>query len=296
MLKDLLKKTKEYILTTPWFITLIFVIGFCRYFYIIILLANNLNTLSTYRRSKWIDVNSLFTTVKDWVSTSNIWWLIAVLIVFAIWYMILYPVWLSAWIHFVHDKEKSPSKAFSRWLKDFFLMFEFNGLALSFWEFTYLTTTSRLFAIDVLSNGFILWLDILWWSCVLFASIFRQYAKFILVLEKDKDGKDLWIFKAIRKSMSLAISNFRFTFKWFVSRIVVSILFYIRMIIIIAVPLLIIYFLVTSHIIWPSTERIIWILVLITMFMATYVFVLIQAFFVKFQYEMYKKVKGIEEE
>ena len=294
MLKDLLKKTKEYLLTTPWFITLIFVIGFCRYFYIIILLANNLNTLSTYRWWKWINISDLFTTVKDWVSTNNIGWIIAILIIFAIWYLILYPVWLSAWIHFVHDQEKSTSKAFSRWLKDFFLMFEFNGLALSFGEFTYLTTTSRLMAIDVLSNGFILGLDILRWSCVLFASIFRQYAKFILVLEKDKDWKDLWIFKAIRKSMSLAISNFRFTFKGFLSRIVVSLLFYFRMIIIIAIPLLIIYFLVTSDMIWSRNSRIIRTLVLITMFIATYLFVLIQAFFVKFQYEMYKKVKGIE--
>lgn len=293
LLKDLLKQTKEYILNTPGFITLIFTIWFCRYFYIIILLANNLNTLFTYRRDKWIDITSLFTTVKDGVSTSNIWWIIAVLIVFAIWYLILYPVWLSAGIHFVNDKEKKPTQAFSRWLKDFFLMFEFNWLALSFWEFTYLTTTSRLFAIDVLSNNFILVLDLIWWFFVLFTSIFRQYSKFILVLEKDKDWKDLWIFKAIRKSMSLAISNFWFTFKWFVSRITISILFYIRMIILIAIPLLIIYFLITSNIIWPGNERIIRLIAIVTMFIATYVFVLIQAFFVKFQYEMYKKVKWL---
>lgn len=290
MLKDLLKETKEYILKVPKFITLIFAIWFCRYFYIIILLVNNINTLSTYRRWKWIDINNLFTTIKDWVSTNNIWWIIAILIIFGLWYLIFYPVWLSAWIHFVNDEEKSPSAAFSKWLKDFFLMFEFNWLALSFWEFTYLTTTSRLFAIDILSNNFVLALDLMWWFFVLFASIFWQYSKFILVLEKDKDGKDIWIFKAIRKSMSLAVSNFQYTFKWFISRIIVSILFYFRMLIIVAVPLLIIYFLYTSNIIWQSNQWIITLLIIITMLIATYLFVLVQAFFVKFQYEMYKKV------
>lgn len=290
-LKDLLKDTKQYLIDTPKFIRLIFTIWFCRYFYIIILLANNINTLFQYRLNKWIDISSLFTTVKDWISTTNIWWVIWLLIFFAIWYLLMYPVWLSAGIHFVNDENKSISKAITHGLKDFFLMFEFNWLALSFWEFTYITTTSRLFAIDILSSGIMLWLDILWLFFVIFASIFRQYAKFILVLEKDKDGKDLWIFDAIKKSISLTIGNFWFTIKWYISRLIVSWLFYIRMLVIIAIPLLIIYFLITSGIIGIGNQWIIRILAIITILIATYIFVLIQSFFVKFQYEMYKTVK-----
>ena len=56
LLKDIIKDTKEYLLNTPKFIRLIFTIGFCRYFYIIIIIANNINTLSTYRLDKAIDV------------------------------------------------------------------------------------------------------------------------------------------------------------------------------------------------------------------------------------------------
>lgn len=290
-LKTLLKDTKKYLIDTPKFIRLIFTIWFCRYFYIIVLLANNINTLFQYRLNKWIDISSLFITVKDWISTNNIWRVIWILIFFAIWYLLMYPVWLSAWIHFVNDENKSISKSITHGLKDFFLMFEFNWLALSFGEFTYITTTSRLFAIDILSSGIMLWLDILWLFFVIFASVFRQYAKYILVLEKDKDGKDLWIFDAIKKSISLTIWNFWFTIKWYISRLVVSWLFYTRMIAIIAIPLLVIYFLITSGVIWVWNQRIIWILAIMTMLAATYIFVLIQAFFVKFQYEMYKTVK-----
>lgn len=288
-LKDILKTSKQYLLDTPNFIRLIFTIWFCRYFYIIIILANNINTLFTYRLDRWLDVASLFTTVKNWVITNNIGRVIAVLIIFAIGYLLMYPVWLSAWVHFVADKDKSISRSFAHGLKDFFLMFEFNWLALSFWEFTYITTTSRLFAIDILDNWIMLGLDILWLIFVIFASIFWQYAKYILVLEKWKNGEDLWIFEAIKRSISLSVSNLWFTFKWYITRIIVSLLFYIRMVVILAVPLLILYFLVTSDIIVWHTW-IIWLLVTITILLWTYLFVVIQAFFVKFQYEMYKKV------
>lgn len=290
ILKDIAKNTKQYLLNTPKFIKLIFVIWFCRYFYIIVLLANNINTLSTYRLDKGIDVASLFSTIKDGVITNNIWWVIAVLIIFAIWYLLMYPVWLSAGIHFVNSEDGNIAKSFTHGLKDFFLMFEFNWLALSFWEFTYITTTSRLFAIDILNNWIMIWLDILWLIFVVFAALFWQYAKYILVLEKWKNGKDLWIFDAIKKSISLSISNFWFTFKWYISRLIISVLFYIRMLVILAVPLLILYFLVTSGIVGVWNSRIIRLLVIITILLGTYLFVVNQAFFVKFQYEMYKKV------
>lgn len=294
ILRDIARETKEYLLNTPKFIKLIFVIGFCRYFYIIVILANNINTLSTYRLDNGIDVASLFTTIKDWVISNNIGWVIAILIIFAIWYLLMYPVWLSAWIHFVNSKDNNIAKSFTHGLKDFFLMFEFNGLALSFWEFTYITTTSRLFAIDILNNWIMIWLDILWLIFVVFATMFWQYAKYILVLEKWKDGKDLWIFDAIKRSISLSVSNFWFTFKWYISRLIISVLFYIRMLVILAVPLLILYFLVTSGIVGTWNSRIIWLLVIIAMLLGTYLFVVNQAFFVKFQYEMYKKVSEKE--
>lgn len=291
LLKNLLKETKEYLINTPKFIRLIFTIWFFRYFFVIILLANNINTLFTYRLDSWIDLQTLFSSIKNWIEINNYGLIIIIIIIFAIWYLLMYPVWLSAWIHFVDDKDKSISRAFAYWLKDFFLMFEFNWLALSFWEYTFITTTSRLFAIDILSNWIIIWLIILWWFFVLFAAIFRQYAKFILVLEKWKDGKDLWIFDAIKKSISLTFSNLTYTIKWYISRIFISILFYIRLIVVIAIPLLILYFLITSGIIWIWNQRIIRILAIFTILIATYLFVLIQAFFTKFQYEMYKTVK-----
>jgi hypothetical protein len=62
------------------------------------------------------------------------------------------------------------------------------------------------------------------------------------------------------------------------------------MLVILAIPLLVLYFLVTSEIIGVWNTRIIWLLVIITILLGTYLFVVNQSFFVKFQYEMYKKV------
>ena len=292
MIREYLNDSRRYLLEHKKFANLAFIVWFCRFFYIVFFLAYNVNTLLTYKLEKWLSIFTIFQLFVDLVNENNLLWLvILVLILFAIGYALGYPIGISANIHFLNkDKNESIWTALSEWIKDFFSVFELNGLAFSFWAYTFFSTVFRLYILDVLNNGLAIILVVVWWLCVLFSSIFWQYARYILVLEK-KDGKNMWISEALKKSMNLTISNFGFTFKWFLAKAWMTIVFYFKIAIIVTVPLLLIYFLATSDVIWPTSQWIIWVIWVLTMIIATFMLTSTQAFFFKFWHILYKKVK-----
>ena len=292
MIRRYLNDSRIYVLKHKKFVTLAFIVWFCRFFYIVFFLAYNVNTLLTYKLEKWLSILTLFQYFRDLISQNNLARLaILVLVLFAIWYAIGYPVWISANIHFLeNDENESIGWALSEWIKDFFSVFELNALAFSFWAYTYFSTLLRLYILDIINSWIVIWLMSIWWICVLFASIFWQYAKYILVLEK-KDDKKIWVSDALKKSMNLTISNFGLTIKWFLARVRVTILFYFKIAIVVAVPLLVIYFLATSDVIGSNNERIIRVIWVFTMIIATFMLTSTQAFFFKFWHLLYKEVK-----
>lgn len=292
MIKKFLNDSRTYLLQHKRFVNLVFVVWFCRFFYIVFFLAYNVNTLLTYKLEKWLSIFTIFQLFVDLVNKNNLLWLvIVVLILFAIWYALGYPIWISANIHFLSkDWDESISSALSGWIKDFFSMFELNWLAFSFWAYTYFSTIFRLYILDILNSGLAIWLISIRWICVLFSSIFRQYAKYILVLEK-KDWKDIWISEALKKSMNMTISNFGLTLKWFLAKARMTMVFYFKIAIIVTVPLLLIYFLATSDVIWAGGQRIIWVMWVLTMIIATFMLTSTQAFFFRFRYLLYKEAK-----
>ena len=292
MIREYLNDSKFYTIRHKKFTKLAFIVWFCRFFYIVFFLAYNVNTLLTYKMEKWLSILTLFQYFRDLISQNNLARLaILVLVLFAIWYALWYPIWISANIHFLeNDKYESIGWALTEWIKDFFSVFELNALAFSFGAYTYFSTVFRLYILDVLDNGIVVWLMGIWWICVLFASIFWQYAKYILVLEK-KDDKKIWVSEALRKSMNLTISNFWITIKWFLAKAIVTLLFYFKIAIIVTVPLLVIYFLATSDIVGANNQRIIWVIWVFTMIIATFLLTSAQAFFFKFRHLLYKEVK-----
>lgn len=292
MIRKYLNDSRRYLLEHKKFVNLAFLVWFCRFFYIVFFLAYNVNTLLTYKLEKWLSIFTIFQLFVDLVNENNLLWLvILVLILFAIWYALGYPIWISANIHFLHkDKNESISTALTEWIKDFFSVFELNGLAFSFWAYTYFSTVFRLYILDVLNSWLAIVLIVVWWLCVLFSSIFWQYAKYILVLEK-KDWKNMWISEALKKSMNLAISNIGLTIKWFLAKAWMTLVFYFKIAIIITVPLLVIYFLATSDVVGSNSQRIIWVIWVLAMVIATYMLTSTQAFFFKFWYMLYQKAK-----
>ena len=291
MIKWYLNDSRKFLFEHKKFTKLAFIVWFCRFFYIVFFLAYNVNTLLTYKLEKGLSIFTIFQLFVDLVNENNLLWLvILVLVLFAIWYALGYPIWISANIHFIEkDENENIWTALSEWIKDFFSVFELNWLAFSFWAYTYFSTLFRLYILDIISSWLVIWLIGIRWLCVLFSSIFRQYAKYILVLEK-KDWKNMWISEALKKSMNLTISNFGLTFKWFLAKAWMTIVFYFKIAIIITVPLLLIYFLATSDIMW-NNQRIIRVIWVLTMIIATFMLTSTQAFFFKFRHLLYKKAK-----
>lgn len=292
MIKNFLNDSRKYLLEHKSYTKLAFLVWFSRFFYIVFFLAYNVNTLLTYKMEKWLSVATIFQYFLDLITENNLVWLaIVILILFAIWYSFGYPIWISANIHYLeNDTHDGFWIALSDWIKDFFKMLELNALSFSFWPYMYFSTLFRLYILDILDSGIVIGLICIRWLAVLFASIFWPYTRYILVLEWE-DDKKIWVSEALRKSISLSISNLATTFRWFIAKVWVSILFYFKICIIVAVPLLILYFLITSNIVWSNNQWIIRILWVITMVVATFLLTCTQAFFFRFWYLIYQKVK-----
>ncbi len=285
MIKQFIKDTKNFLLKKPKLVRLAFLVWFCRSLSVILLLAYNINNVLIYRFDKWLSVFTVFQYFIDEITRNHIVWLVIIIAIFiAIWYIFLYPMWISATIHFLNNKKESISKAVWKWANDFFTMFELNALAFSFGPYTYLVTILRLITLDVLNSGFVIWLIILWWLIVLISSIFWQYAKFLIVEE------DLWVFEAIKKSMWITVTNMWITLKWVIVKFIISCMFYFKMIIVISAPLLLIYFLISTNIIHSNNERIIRTIWIITTIIATYILSTIQAFFITFRHKIYHHI------
>lgn len=289
MIKQFIQDSKAFLLNKPKFINLVFLVWFCRSMYIIVLLAYNINNVLIYRFDKWLSVFTVFQYFIEGITRNHLVWLIIILgIVIAIWYVFLYPMWISASIHFLNHQKESIWKAIWKWANDFFTMFELNALAFSFWPYTYAITVLRLITLDVLNSGFVIWLIVLWWIVVLFSSIFRQYAKYIIVTEQ------IWVFEAIKKSMWMAITNMWITIKGLIMKIIVLGIFYFKLIIITSVPLLLMYFLLTSNVIHGWNERIIRVIWTTTAIIATYILSVTQAFFTIFWHKIYNQISNKE--
>ncbi len=291
MIRQLIKDSKVFVLQKPKLIRLAFLIWVSRSVEILLLLAYNINNILIYRAWKWLSAFTMFQYFIDEITANNIMRLIIIIItILSIWYIILYPMWISAIIHFLNQKKENISKAIWKGAGDFFTMFELNALAFSFWPYTYLITTLRLITLDVINSGFVIWLLILWWTIVLLASTFWQYAKFIIVEEQ------VWVFEAIKRSFSLTVNNMWITIKWLIMKIIITTLFYFKMVIIIWVPLLIAYFLITSNIVNGSNQRIIRTLWVISVTLASYVLTTTHAFFMTFWHKIYKHILTKETE
>ncbi|HKL44184.1 MAG TPA: hypothetical protein VJ892_02820 [Candidatus Absconditabacterales bacterium] len=285
MIKQFIKDTKNFLLKKPKLVRLAFLVGFCRSLSVILLLAYNINNVLIYRFDKGLSVFTVFQYFIDEITRNHIVGLVIIIAIFiAIGYIFLYPMGISATIHFLNNKKESISKAVGKGANDFFTMFELNALAFSFGPYTYLVTILRLITLDVLNSGFVIGLIILWGLIVLISSIFWQYAKFLIVEE------DLGVFEAIKKSMGITVTNMGITLKGVIVKFIISCMFYFKMIIVISAPLLLIYFLISTNIIHSNNERIIRTIGIITTIIATYILSTIQAFFITFRHKIYHHI------
>jgi hypothetical protein len=290
MILSLLRESKDYIKNNNKFIKLVFYISFWKLLYTLVLISYNINNLLIYRFDKWLPrMSTLKYFLEEIISNHLVWLVILIAFIILIWYVFLYPTGMSAIIHFLKDKKNSIWKAIWKGVTDFFVMFELNALAFSFWFYTYAITVLRLFTLWILDNTIAIILVSVWWLAALFSSIFWQYAKFLIVIE------NMWVFEAIKKSISITITNIWVTIRWRVMQLVTYILFYFKAFIIASAPMLLVYFLINAWLADRGFKRVIRLIGIITVILIIYMISIIQAFFRKFWFKMYNKVVKIEE-
>lgn len=207
-------------------------------------------------------------------------------IILAIWYFLLPPIADWALISYVKNKKHGWKKALSKWILNFFPMFEYNAMTSAVNFLVFFIAISRAYSMWILNNIFIQILIWIWWLVLLFASIFFHYSKFFIIL------KWLWPIDAMKESIFLTFENFFLTIKF----VFISYLLYIRFILNILFVIFIPLFLIRLNVkLWFFDSNItkfmiytsFWLLIILT----AYINWIIEAFFISYWYKVFEKTQ-----
>lgn len=143
----------------------------------------------------------------------------------------------------------------------------------------------RLYLIDVLGNVVVNILIGIWGLMVLFASIFRSYAKTIIVLEGEQ------VFDAIKKSTKVAFLNLGLSIKLMLVELLLLVRFLLTGALIVGIPLGLVYIAVWADILDNSiVETIIWVVAGGLLLVLSYINCIVEAFFLTYWYQAYKAI------
>lgn len=240
--------------------------------------ANSTNT-------KWLwdllqSIEGLFT------STAVFWWVIGIGIILAIGYFLMPAIWEASLIHYLSAEQKRWSVSLGKWFSSFFPMFEYNGLISFFTLLPYFIVLSRFWMLDLLWNILVIIIMVLWGLIILFAWIFLPFTKYYIVIE------DLKPFDAMKKSMSLSLSNLGTATRTAILQYILSIRFIINILLFLGLPLLILYIATAFDIThgWPVATVII-IVSIIVWLLTAYINWIIEAFFITLRYRLFVEIK-----
>jgi len=250
-----------------------------------------LNTFLQEKFEKWLAIWKTASTVVSRVKDNNlIGIIIIVLVVIVFWHLLIHPIWQAGVVHYLNDEKKSISRALWKWTWNFFVITELNWLLFSFWLSTFMFSVIRMFILDIYDNIFVIILLSIWFFCVFFVSIFWPYTKYAIVLEK------LPLFEAMKRSVSLAFSNFWITFKFSMIEFSLVIRFLLNIIIVLWIPFLIVYIALSLNILDNQIVKyVIWIASVSLLFLVIYINWIIEAFFSTYRFKIYKKIVENEE-
>lgn len=300
MFRKILHESIQELLENTKLIRLAFIVTFCHSLASFYLIAWNANNMLNYKFHTGTGTFEIIGQIIQWAIEKNIILrLIIWIVIIVIGYGILYPIGQSALIHYLHDKKKSIGTALGKGTNDFFIMFEFDALTMSFGLFTFITTVSRLYMLDILDNVFFMTLTVIWFIAVILAAILWPYMKYIIVLwdKEHKVAKDeKGIFSSMKKSIELALTNFSTTVKFALLETLLLARFIVNIIIIVWVPVLIIY--IASLFGFqenPYFLTIIYILAGILIILTAYINAIIEALFTTYRFKLYHHITKHDE-
>lgn len=165
-------------------------------------------------------------------------------------------------------------------------MFEFDGIITVFTPHMFLIFFSRFWMLGILDNIFVLIIAGLWAFLVLFATVFLSFAKYFIVLD------DMKPFDAMKKSISVALTNLPLALRATFLQYVLSMRFIINIAIFLGMPLLILYGAMKLNI--TNAEYLGTILIgvsIVTGLLTAYINGIIEAFFITLRYRLFVQIK-----
>lgn len=247
------------------------------------------NTFLIYKYESGVALSDALLYLLDRMNNRNLRWILGLVVIIALGYLWLHPIWEAAVVSATDNPQQSGFKSFLKGSGKFFPMLEYSWLSIPFGLFTFCTVVLRLYLMDVFDSIF---MDIavgIWALMVVFASICRSYAKIIIALEWGQ------IFEAIKKSTSLALNNLTLSIQLMFVEVLLLLRFILIGFIIVGIPLGLIYLTVWLDIIQnPGVESAIRILAAILLLALSYINCIVEAFFLSYRYKAYKTISPKE--
>ena len=287
MIKSIIKETITTLLSKPKLIRLAFLMTFGHTIYRTYLVTYFLNYILRERYESGVELSNALVYIINKIQEFDIrGFIISFVLIILIGNFLLYPIGEASLVYYMQDNAKKLSSSISKGIRKFFVMFEFNGLWFAFGMYTIITIVIRLRMMGILDNIILKILMIIWGIIVTFATFFRPYARYYIVI------KNLNVFDALKKSIYLTMNNISLTFKGVIFEMLLFGRFIINTLLVIAVPLTLIYIAIFFNIIeYTRIETIIRISTGIMIILIAYINGIFEAFFTNYRYRIFEEAE-----
>lgn len=291
MINELTKDTIKTLLRRPKLIRLAFLTSYSYTLYQIYWVVFFINGIINLKNDQWVDISDALVYFVNSIQKFNILWLIITIIaLFILWIWIFGPIWRQALVYSIDNEKLWWWSAFVKWRKKRWVMTEFwwvNMRWLSMWSvFIFLVRFWMLWYLDNIIVKIVFWI---WIFCVILKTILWPYVDYFIVL-KNTSAWD-WAMK----SMNLAISHPWITIKWLLNQTIIRCTYFLKIAVLIWVPVLIIAWAVQLKLIdfW-----IVEILCRILIFIALVIFIYLEAIYKAFdnvyRYNIFLEIENLD--
>lgn len=211
--------------------------------------------------------------------------LIVTLVLFFL-YSIIYPVWQSAIIHYLHDRTISIKESLRRGRDDFFSMFEYSALSLIFSPIVFIITAFKLIIINWSTSKTLIIFLIIWFIIMNIVNILKSYTRYCIVIE--------WysLYEALSYSFKLSFKNFKNTSRYVRNQTILLVLFSLNFLLILWIPILMIYLFINLNIIHLSFFKFLVYFIFLLLILAwSYMSSIVRAFFAYYRHKIYKSLE-----
>lgn len=283
MLKQIVKESVKMMIDRPRIIRLALLTSYSYTFYQIYCIIYFFNWIIDIQYNSGVDISDAMVYFVNAIQRFNITWvIIAIILIFAIWIFIFWPIWRQALLYSVDNENISSGRAFIKWWKKWWIMAEFGWINmwwLSMWSVFIFVV--RFWMLGYLNNPVIITVFIIWWLCVLGKTLLWPYVNYYIIL------KDCSAWDAVIKSMSLAFSNLWLTLRWLLRQAIIRCRFLLNSWVVIWVPVII---MVSCVKMWIMSNWVVEILARILISAWLLVFIYLEAIFKAFDYTYWYKI------